>query len=142
MLVRVPIIPDMLRLHRSELIGLSAEGNKQSQSQVIVSVVDELAAVIVVVVALIGLFAITVLFIIFLRDDNARASFGTSAVGVVGTVVGAFFGVKASSDAWKTAEAARRSSDIKAEELLRVVEPEKGRDALRVAETRIRDLHR
>jgi hypothetical protein len=82
----------------------------------------------------------TVTVVQSVNGDDAKASIGAAAVGVIGTIVGAFFGVKASSDARKTAESARRESDIKAEELLRVVQPDQERQALQVAETRIKRL--
>lgn len=118
---------------------MNNDGN--GRTSLTVAAIDELAGVIVVVVALIGLVVMTVILVTAAgTDNNTRASIGAAAVGVIGTIVGAFFGVKSSTDARKTAETARRESDIKAEELMRVVEPEQGRQALQEADTRIQRL--
>jgi hypothetical protein len=117
-----------------------ANNEAGSRSASRVTAINALAGVIVVVVALAALAIMTAYLVSEVGDDQSKVSIGSAAVAVVGTVVGAFFGVHASSEARQSAEDARRASDIKVEELSRSVDDQKGKEALDRADERIRAL--
>jgi hypothetical protein len=105
-----------------------------------VTAINDLAGVIVVVLSMAALTYVTVSLVDAVGQDESKVSIGSAALAVIGTIVGAFFGVRASSDARQNAEDARKASDIKVEELSRSVDEQKGREALDRADERIRAL--
>jgi hypothetical protein len=111
-----------------------------SGSTSVVTAANALAGVIVVVVALAALAFMTAYLVSAVSADESKVSIASAALAVIGTVVGAFFGVHASSDARRSAEDARTASDIKVEELSRSVDEQKGKEALDRADERIRAL--
>lgn len=107
----------------------------------VVTAINDLAGVIVIVVTTAALTFMTVYLVNAVGTDESKVSIGSAALAVIGTIVGAFFGVHASSDARQSAEDARKASDIKVEELSRSVDEQKGKEALDRADERIRALY-
>jgi hypothetical protein len=101
---------------------------------------NSLAGVIVVVLALAALAFMTSYLVSAVSADESKVSIASAALAVIGTIVGAFFGVRASSEARQSAEDARKGADIKVEELSRAVDEQKGKEALDRADERIRAL--
>jgi uncharacterized membrane protein YeaQ/YmgE (transglycosylase-associated protein family) len=68
------------------------------------------AGVVVVCVALIVLSTMTGYLVSAVDKDDAKLAIATTALGVIGTVVGSFFGIKAANDSRKEATEATQNA--------------------------------
>lgn len=87
------------------------------------------------VVVLAGLVVITFAFVVALKEYDKAADVSTAlapVTGVVGTLVGAFFGVQAGAAGKEKAEAARSKSDEQAKAALGALPPEQA-EAIRMS---------
>ena len=71
--------------------------------------------------------------------DSQKAAVITAAFTVLGTIVGAYFGVKVGAAGREKAEAARDAEAVKVQELAARVDPQTARAALDTAERRVQD---
>ena len=84
------------------------------------------------VVVVIGVFATVTITTAALASvpDQERATVATAAFTVLGTIVGAYFGVRVGARGKDEAEAARDKADAKVENLLAHVEPPQAQGVL------------
>jgi threonine/homoserine/homoserine lactone efflux protein len=107
--------------------------------------INALAGLLVVVGALVAVVVINVITLASVDEEASKVSIATASVGVIGTIVGAFFGIKIASDTRKSSEEGRQRAEeqreaekIKVEELAAAAaQPQ---DALRRADERIQNL--
>jgi hypothetical protein len=80
-----------------------------------------------------GLLAIVLVVIVALivEPDTAGGSIATSAIGVVGSIVGAYFGIKIGTDGTNTAITAQQKEATKAQVLALHTPPEKAETVLK-----------
>jgi hypothetical protein len=74
------------------------------KAQVLADLVTSASGVIVVVVALTALGFMTSYIVSALDSQDAKLAVATTALGVIGAIVGAFFGVKVAGDSSKSAQ--------------------------------------
>jgi hypothetical protein len=79
--------------------------------------------VIVVCIALVALGVMTSYMVSAVGSDDAKLAIGTTALGVIGTVIGAFFGVKVASDSNKNAQAQTQDATKKLVALAHASDP-------------------
>ena len=107
--------------------------------------VNALAGFLVVVAALAAVVVITSITLATVSEEASKVAIATAAIGVIGTIVGAFFGIKIASDTRKSSEAGRERAEarheeekIKVEELAAAAD--QPQDALTRADQRIQNL--
>jgi hypothetical protein len=101
----------------------------------IVGVISALGGVLVVCLGLVFVFIIALVSLGTVPDDQ-NATVVTAAFGVLGTVVGTYFGVRAGSAGKERAEAARDLETIKVQELAARMDHTSARAALDHAQER------
>jgi type VI protein secretion system component VasK len=104
--------------------------------------VNALAGFLVVVAALAAVVVICSITLATVSEEASKVAIATAAIGVIGTIVGAFFGIKIASDTRKASEAGRERAEaqreeekIKVEELTAAAD--QPQDALKRADERI-----
>jgi type VI protein secretion system component VasK len=109
------------------------------------SAINALAGLLVVVVALAAVVVINVITLASVDEEASKVSIATASVGVIGTIVGAFFGIKIASDTRKSSEEGRQRAEeqreaekIKVEELAAAAD--QPQEALQRADERIQNL--
>jgi len=90
------------------------------KAQVLADLVTSASSVIVVVVALTALGFMTSYIVSALDSQDAKLAVATTALGVIGAIVGAFFGVKVAGDSSKSAQEQTTLKSQQAEELQRL----------------------
>ena len=107
--------------------------------------VNALAGFLVVVAALAAVVGISAITLASVSAEASKVAIATSAIGVIGTIVGAFFGIKIASDTRKSSEEGRERAEarheeekIKVEELAAAAD--QPQDALSRADERIQNL--
>ncbi len=103
-------------------------------------VVSTAGAIIVVGLGLTFVFIIAVVALGTLPKDQGAAVV-TAALTVLGTIVGAYFGVKVGAAGRERAEAARDAEAVKVQELAARVDPQTAKAALDTAERRTQTAH-
>ena len=101
-----------------------------------VEVVTASGAILVVGLGLAFVFVIA-LVSLGTVPDSQKAAVVTAAFTVLGTIVGAYFGVKVGSAGRERAESARDAEAVKVQELAAQIDPEKARAALDNAHQRL-----
>ena len=101
----------------------------------IVGVISAVGGVLVVALGLVFVFIIALVSLGTVPDDQ-KATVITAAFGVLGTVVGTYFGVRAGSAGRERAEAARDMETIKVQELAARMDHTSARAALDHAQER------
>jgi hypothetical protein len=104
--------------------------------------VNALAGFLVVVAALGSVVVINLITLASVDEEASKVSIATASIGVIGTIVGAFFGIKIASDTRKASEAGReRAETQREEEKIKVEElaaaADQPQEALRRADERI-----
>jgi hypothetical protein len=99
----------------------------------------------VVVAALAAVVVITSITLATVSEEASKVAIATAAIGVIGTIVGAFFGIKIASDTRKASEAGRERAEARHEEEKIKVEElaaagDQPQDALTRADERIQNL--
>ena len=79
--------------------------------------INAAAGVIVVIVGLITLSPMTGYLVSSVNSDDAKLAIATTALGVIGTVIGAFFGVKAATDSRKDTQEALNDQSTRLSEV-------------------------
>jgi uncharacterized protein YacL len=102
--------------------------------------VSTAGAIIVVGLGLTFVFIIAVVALGTLPKDQGAAVV-TAALTVLGTIVGAYFGVKVGAAGRERAEAARDAEAVKVQELAAQVDPQTAKAALDTAERRTQTAH-
>ena len=102
------------------------------------NVVSAAGAIIVVGLGLAFVFVLAVVSLGTVPDSQ-KAAVITAAFTVLGTIVGAYFGVKVGAAGREKAEAARDAEAVKVQELAARVDPQTARAALDTAERRVQD---
>jgi threonine/homoserine/homoserine lactone efflux protein len=107
--------------------------------------VNALAGFLVVVAALVAVVLISTITLASVNEEASKVAIATAAIGVIGTIVGAFFGIKIASDTRKSSEEGRERAEarheeekIKVEELAAAAD--QPQDALTRADQRIQNL--
>lgn len=114
--------------------------------------VSSVAGLIAVLAGLLTVTVVAGLAVGFLAQQPGQgpsiAAIATTAIGVVGSIVAAYFGVRVAAqgrdraeDARASTEAAGRSDRLKVEELTAQLDPEQARVALGRAEERAADIN-
>jgi len=111
---------------------------KRESSTSVTEVVSTTGAIIVVGLGLVFVFIIAVVSLGTVPNEQ-KAAVVTAALTVLGTIVGAYFGVKVGAAGREKAEAARDAEAVKVQELAARVDPQTARDALDTAERRVQD---
>src|SRR5436190_13902466 len=106
------------------------------QSSRALNVVSAAGAIIVVGLGLAFVFVIA-LVSLGTVPDSQKAAVVTAAFTVLGTIVGAYFGVKVGSAGRERAESARDAEAVKVQELAARIDPEKAEAALDSAHRRL-----
>src|SRR6185312_3433861 len=75
-----------------------------SRTENLTAFVNAASGVIVVVVALCALGVMTSYMVSAVNSDDAKLALGSAALGVIGTIIGAYFGIKVASDTSKNAQ--------------------------------------
>jgi threonine/homoserine/homoserine lactone efflux protein len=101
------------------------------------NVVSTAGAILVVGLGLTFVFIIAVVALGTVPESQ-KAAVVTAALTVLGTIVGAYFGVKVGAAGREKAEAARDAEAVKVQELAAQVDPQQAKAALDTAERRIR----
>ena len=101
----------------------------------IVGVISAVGGVLVVTLGLVFVFIIALVSLGTVPDDQ-KATVVTAAFGVLGTVVGTYFGVRAGSAGKERAEAARDLETLKVQELAARMDHTSARAALDHAQER------
>jgi hypothetical protein len=109
------------------------------------SALNSLAGLLVVVTALAAVVLINVIAFASVSEDESKVSIASASIGVIGTIVGAFFGIRIASETRKSSEAGRqRAEEKREEETIKVEElaaaANQPQDALTRADERIRNL--
>ena len=102
----------------------------------IIEVISATGAVFVVVLGLACVFIIT-LAALGTMPGSQKAAVVTAAFTVIGTIVGAYFGLKVGAAGKEEAEAARHAAGVKVEELAARADPKSVEQALDRAEERL-----
>ena len=102
-----------------------------------------IAGLLAVVAGLLSLMAVSVAAIIVLPSGNGQnvVAVATGSFGVIGTVVGAYFGVKLGADGRQAANQAQRTEAVKVQTLAARMDAGEATAALRDAE-RLAPSHR
>lgn len=103
-------------------------------------VVSTAGAIVVVGLGLTFVFIIAIVALGTLPKDQGAAVV-TAALTVLGTIVGAYFGVKVGAAGRERAEAARDAEAVKVQELAARVDPQTAKAALDTAERRTQTAH-
>jgi hypothetical protein len=106
----------------------------------IIEVIGATGAVLVVALGLVFVFIVT-LVSLGTVPGSQKAAVVTAAFTVIGTIVGAYFGVKVGSAGKEQAEAARHAAALKVEELAARAAPETVEQALDKAQERLDAEH-
>jgi hypothetical protein len=77
---------------------------EDAKSKLLTAMVNAGSGVLVVIVALIVLTLMTSYLVSAVNSDDAKLAISTTALGVIGTIIGAFFGVKSATDSRKDAQ--------------------------------------
>jgi len=95
--------------------------------------INAMAGVIVVVVALIVLSSMTAYLVSAVNGDEAKLAIATTALGVIGAVTGAFFGVKSATDSRRDAQNQTEQTQDRLNRVLHATDSDDGavREALR-----------
>ena len=111
-------------------------GQSPDQGSRILNVVSAAGAIIVVSL---GMAFVFILGLVALGTvpGSQKAAVITAAFTVLGTIVGAYFGVKVGSAGRAEAEAARNAEAVKVQELAATVDPKTAQDALDRAAERL-----
>ena len=111
-------------------------GQSADQGSRILNVVSAAGAIIVVSL---GMAFVFILGLVALGTvpGSQKAAVITAAFTVLGTIVGAYFGVKVGSAGRAEAEAARNAESVKVQELAATVDPKTAQDALDRAAQRV-----
>jgi hypothetical protein len=109
------------------------------------SALNAVAGLVVVVTALAAVVLINAISLASVDEDTSKVSIATASIGVIGTIVGAFFGIRIASETRKSSEAGRqRAEEQREEEKIKVEElaaaANQPQDALTRADERIRNL--
>jgi heme/copper-type cytochrome/quinol oxidase subunit 2 len=102
----------------------------------IIEIIGATGAVFVVVLGLACVFVVTLVSLGTL-PGNQKAAVVTAAFTVIGTIVGAYFGVKVGAAGKEQAEAARHAAAVKVEELAARSDPGTVEQALDKAQERL-----
>jgi hypothetical protein len=97
------------------------------------------SAVGAILVVLAGIGAVFVLSLVALGTvpDDQKSTVVAAAFSVLGTIVGAYFGVRVGAAGKERAEAAQQAASIRLEEMAAVAPKDEAREALRRADNRI-----
>ena len=106
------------------------------QPRGVIGILSAAGGVLVVVLGLAFTFVIAIVSLGTVPDSE-KAAVITSAFTVLGTIVGAYFGVKVGSAGRQEAEAARNAEAVKVQELAARVDPKVAEAALDSAQQRI-----
>ena len=87
--------------------------NNDHDNSIWKTLADKLSGVAVVITALIVLSLMTGYLVSAVNSDDAKLAIATTALGVIGTVTGAFFGVKVANDS--RAESAEATKEARTE---------------------------
>jgi hypothetical protein len=94
---------------------------------------SSIAGLLAVIAGLFSLMAVSVAAIVSLRSGDGQnvVAVTTGSFGVIGTVVGAYFGVKLGADGRQAAQHAQRTEAAKVQALAAQLDPEEASKALR-----------
>ena len=99
--------------------------------------INAAAGVIVVVVGLITLSTMTGYLVSSVSKDDTKLAIATTALGVIGTVIGAFFGVKAANDSRQGSQEALNDQTTRLSEATAAMPEANAQGALDRAEEKI-----
>jgi len=123
---------------RVETNGRGAE-NKEQGASGIARLAEKASAVGAILVVLAGVGAVFVLSLVALGTvpDGQKSTVVAAAFSVLGTIVGAYFGVRVGAAGKERAEAAQQATSIRLEEMAAVAPKDEAREALKRADDRI-----